>query len=44
MEMTIRYGYTIALNGLFELYVRGGHSNCKVEQSGLNARLERTIQ
>ena len=40
----ICYSYTIALSGLFELYVRGGCLNHKAKQSGLNACLERTIQ
>ena len=38
------YSYTIALSGLFELYVRGGCLNHEAKPSGLNARLERTIQ
>ena len=37
-------GYTIALSGLFELYVRGGCLNHKVKPSDLNACLECTIQ
>ena len=40
----ISYSYTIALSGLFELYTRGGCLNHEVKPSGLNARLERTIQ
>ena len=40
----ICYSYTIALSGLFELYVRGGCLNYEAKPSGLNARLERTIQ
>ncbi len=38
------YSYAIALSGLFELYVRGGCLNHEAKPSGLNARLERTIQ
>ena len=40
----VRYSYTIALSGLFELYVRGGCLNHEVKPSGLNACLKRTIQ
>ena len=38
------YSYTIALSGLFELYARGGCLNHEAKLSGLNVRLERTIQ
>ena len=36
--------YNIALTGLFELYTSGGHLNHEAKPSGLNARLECTIQ
>ena len=38
------YSYTIALSGLFELYVRGGCLKHEAKLSGLNTCLERTIQ
>ena len=38
------YGYTIALSGLFELYARGGHLSHEAKLSGLNVRLEHTVQ
>ena len=31
----ISYSYTIALSGLFELYMRGGRLNHEVKPSGL---------
>ena len=40
----ICYSYTIALSGLFELYVRGGCLNHEAKPSGLNMCLERAIQ
>ena len=40
----ICYSYTIALSGLFELYARGRCLNHEAKPSGLNTRLERTIQ
>ncbi len=41
---SISYSYTIALSGLFELYARGRCLNHEAKPSGLNMRLERTIQ
>ena len=38
------YSYTIALSDLFELYARGGCLNHEAKPSGLNVRLEHTIQ
>ena len=35
---------TLALSGLFELYTRGGYLNHMAKPSGLNMRLERTVQ
>ena len=43
-DINLCYSYTIALSGLFELYARGGCLNHEAKPSGLNARLERTIQ
>ena len=40
---SIRYSYAIALSGLFELYMRGGHLNHKAKPSGLNVCLKCTM-
>ena len=44
ITISICYSYTIALSGSFELYARGGCLNHEAKPSGLNARLEHTIQ